>query len=904
MIDINLLKLVRRFDDLFSSNSTIPKPRGLVFLPTTQTIFTIDNGSSEENTEFQAISLFEEELNQDSSTLISNQIKKANNVVFDSKTNSFLVLKSKRLLQIGIKDDGSPDPNQVTRWDIDKWGIKAPQALTIDQNTGVLFVLSRTGITRIERNNDSNFKNVTSSQLDLESTGLDTQELTDIAFNPSTNNLYVLNSTEQKLYEINQTGNLVAESDLSPLGFKQLESIEFAPSGDQTDNPEQLSLYIADSDPESGGITELSFVEPVAVTARTAITANATANATPTLIQTIDISSLNPPSPDPAGITYLDSSGTLLISDSEVNEIPSLFTGDNLFEVTLSGSLNSTGSTVSYSEEPTGLDFNPANGHLFVSDDDEDKIFIIDPGVDGNYGSADDILVSSFSTRDFGSFDPEGVAFASTLNALFIADGVNAEFYRIDPGTNGIFDGVDDVVTSFDTDSLGLSDPEGIAFNSGNGNLYGVGEPDDSLFEITTDGNLVQIWDISGANAVNASGLTFAPGSQNSEETNIYITDRGVDNDSDPNENDGKIYEFFLGLVNQNQPPVVDAGLGQTVVGNSVFLDASISDDGLPDPPGTITTSWVQLNGPTGGTATFDDPNAVDTNVTFSEFGTYTLQLTADDGEFSISDEVIITTQEQAPDGRIIYVSSTSSGNIDGISFKDEDILTYDTNTDTWSMYFDGSDVGVGAGGGDLYSFHINDDGSILFSTDRDITLPDVGAIEKSDIVRFIPTSTGNNTTGSYELYFDASDVGFSGENIDAIGFTPNGDLIIGSTSSYNVGGVSGGDEDLLLFNATSLGENTSGSWEIYLDGSDVGLNDSSSEDVNGTWIDPNNGDIYLTTKDDFSVVGVSGEGDSIFNFSPISTGPETSGNFSSSSFWDPTANRFSGEIVDGLSVV
>ena len=34
----------------------------------------------------------------------------------------------------------------------------------------------------------------------------------------------------------------------------------------------------------------------------------------------------------------------------------------------------------------------------------------------------------------------------------------------------------------------------------------------------------------------------------------------------------------------------------------------------------------------------------------------------------------------------------------------------------------------------------------------------------------------------------------------------------------------------------------------MYFDGSDVGLSTSADEDVNGVWIDPANGTIYLTT--------------------------------------------------------
>jgi len=47
--------------------------------------------------------------------------------------------------------------------------------------------------------------------------------------------------------------------------------------------------------------------------------------------------------------------------------------------------------------------------------------------------------------------------------------------------------------------------------------------------------------------------------------------------------------------------------------------------------------------------------------------------------------------------------------------FRDEDIVAYDVNTGTWSMHFDGSDVGLG-GSQDGNAFHIDTDGSILLA--------------------------------------------------------------------------------------------------------------------------------------------------------------------------------------------
>ena len=69
-------------------------------------------------------------------------------------------------------------------------------------------------------------------------------------------------------------------------------------------------------------------------------------------------------------------------------------------------------------------------------------------------------------------------------------------------------------------------------------------------------------------------------------------------------------------------------------------------------------------------------------------------------------------------------------------------------------------------------------------------------------------------------MFFDGSDVGFTsnGEDIDSISFAPDGRLVISTSGSSSVNGVSARDEDLIVFNDDSFGSNTAGSFEMYFD--------------------------------------------------------------------------------------
>ena len=257
-------------------------------------------------------------------------------------------------------------------------------------------------------------------------------------------------------------------------------------------------------------------------------------------------------------------------------------------------------------------------------------------------------------------------------------------------------------------------------------------------------------------------------------------------------------------------------------------------------------------------------------------------------------------TSEEPPDTGIstAYVSSSSSGNAGGISFANEDILAFDTSTSSWSLYFDGSDVGLSAA--DVDAFHLQSDGSLLLSLQKDVfTIPSFATVRASDIIKFTPTSTGENTQGNFEWYFDGSDVGLgSSEGIDAIGLTTDGDLLVSFTNNFTVPSLRGTDKDLLVFNADSLGRDTAGTWSLYFDGSDV-LLDETLENVYGVWLHPNNGDLYLTTKGTFAVTGLNGDADDIFTFTPNTLGNKTSGSFNA--FWNGDKNGFVNERLDGL---
>jgi hypothetical protein len=251
--------------------------------------------------------------------------------------------------------------------------------------------------------------------------------------------------------------------------------------------------------------------------------------------------------------------------------------------------------------------------------------------------------------------------------------------------------------------------------------------------------------------------------------------------------------------------------------------------------------------------------------------------------------------------GARLYLGSSTSGTAGGVTFADEDILIKNMGTGTWSLYIDGSDIGLS--NTDVDAFELQPDGSLLMSFDSDFTLSGFASVDDSDVLRFTPTSTGGTTAGTWSWYFDGSDVGLtsSDEDVDAFASAPDGRLLISTLGNASVNGVSGADEDLLAFTSTALGSTTRGTWAMYFDGSDVGLSTTSNEDVNGAWVDMQ-GKLYLTTLGSFSVNGTSGDGSDIIACTPGSLGNTTACTWTM--YWDGSANGFSGEDTDALSVI
>ncbi|HEV2706799.1 MAG TPA: RHS repeat-associated core domain-containing protein [Pyrinomonadaceae bacterium] len=145
---------------------------------------------------------------------------------------------------------------------------------------------------------------------------------------------------------------------------------------------------------------------------------------------------------------------------------------------------------------------------------------------------------------------------------------------------------------------------------------------------------------VSGPGTVTFADAGRAATSATFSEAGVYVLRLSV-NDSLLTVSDEVSVEVFP----RNRPPVVNAGLDQTIeLPNTATLAGIVTDDALPR-GSNVTKRWSVVSGPAD--VAFADPHAPATVATFAAPGDYTLRLTADDTEFSVSDDVVITVHPE-----------------------------------------------------------------------------------------------------------------------------------------------------------------------------------------------------------------------------------------------------------------
>ena len=226
-------------------------------------------------------------------------------------------------------------------------------------------------------------------------------------------------------------------------------------------------------------------------------------------------------------------------------------------------------------------------------------------------------------------------------------------------------------------------------------------------------------------------------------------------------------------------------------------------------------------------------------------------------GNGFLVDNLTVTT---GPAPTYIYISpNMKNGVVDGVPFNDQDILVNEIGTSDWEMFFDGSTFGItknltdftfDATGCLLMTFNGNQKlgGTIYKPQDVAQFCPTVpGDYTAGTFSMYLDGSDVGLTTGA--------------EIIDALEILPDGRLVISPKGNAKVpenasASILAQKNDLLVFNYTAYGPATTGYWSMYLD--NVLVPDMNKENIISSYID--NGDKYMTFWTTFTVGDETGD--------------------------------------------
>jgi VCBS repeat-containing protein len=354
-----------------------------------------------------------------------------------------------------------------------------------------------------------------------------------------------------------------------------------------------------------------------------------------------------------------------------------------------------------------------------------------------------------------------------------------------------------------------------------------------------------------------------------------------------------------------NLPPVASDDAYGTTQGTTLNVAAPgvLSNDSDPE-AGTLTA--VPVGGPASGNLTLspDGSFSYAPDPAFTGFVTFTYQV-SDGSLLSNVATVTITVSPTGGGGAQLYLSlKNATGTLNGLGpngsslpYANEDILSW--NGTNYTMVFDGSAAGL-SGDLNIAAFDIDVlNNRVLMAFGGNAWVPGVGSVTASDAVVYELASR------TFRLLFDGSDVGLTtrGEALDALQLLPDGRLVVSTAGNALVPSagitIAARDQDLLTFTPTSLGATTKGSWRFYFDGSDVGLT-TWGEGVDAASVAAN-GDVYLSTRGNFAVAGVSGQNEDVFRCAPSQLGNFTACTFAP--FFDGTAHGLRADDVDGIDL-
>ena len=227
----------------------------------------------------------------------------------------------------------------------------------------------------------------------------------------------------------------------------------------------------------------------------------------------------------------------------------------------------------------------------------------------------------------------------------------------------------------------------------------------------------------------------------------------------------------------------------------------------------------------TNGGATFGGLTVEDEDIAYYDPNTSTASRIFEGDVIYASDEE--TDAFHLLSSGNLLLSPGDSATIGGLSFNDEDVVEYDPNTGTATLFFDGS--AVFSSDEDIDAFCVLPNGNYVLSTNGGAAIGGL-SFNDEDLVEYDPDS------GTATMFLDGSTVitddSGNGHDINGVHVDSGGMIYLSMSEDSTIGGLSFGDDDVVRYDPNS------GSAVIVFDGS---FFSSSSEDVDALSLPPPN---------------------------------------------------------------
>lgn len=130
-----------------------------------------------------------------------------------------------------------------------------------------------------------------------------------------------------------------------------------------------------------------------------------------------------------------------------------------------------------------------------------------------------------------------------------------------------------------------------------------------------------------------------------------------------------------------------------------------------------------------------------------------------------------------------------------GISglIRDEDILLFEARTlgeqtrGTFSLFIDGSEIGLGEDGVDVDALDLLPDSSIIVSIEGSFRIG-ANKVNEADLLKYTPGPASDAHKGKWSVYVDSSDVALKDQNTDAVAITSDGTILLSTEDAFQAG--------------------------------------------------------------------------------------------------------------------